>query len=209
MKRIVFILLLCLVLFISCASASLPLSGKLIVIDIGHGSKDMGTSYNDVLEKDLNLEISRYLEKELIKQGSSVILIRENDYDLSSPNSKLRKRSDFNNRIELINNSNADLYLSIHINYLNNKAYSGAQVFYQEKNKKFAEIIQKNLNTIAYPRSIKKMPDIYMYDKLKVKGVLIECGFISNTKEREKLKTKEYQELLTKTITNGIIEYYN
>lgn len=208
MKRILFIFLLCFILFLTSVRASLPLSGKLIIIDVGHGSKDMGTSYNDVLEKNLNLSISKKLEEELVKNGASVMLIRESDYDLSSPNSKQRKRSDFDNRIKLINDSNANMYLSIHINYLNDKSYSGAQVFYQKENIKLAEIIQRNLNTIAYPRSIKKMPDVYMYDKLKIKGVLIECGFISNYKEREKLQTEDYQILLSKTITKGIIEYY-
>ncbi len=136
MKRIIFIFLLCFILFITTIKASLPLSGKLIIIDVGHGSKDNGTSYNNILEKELNFNISKKLEEQLIKNGASVILTREGDYDLSSPNSKQRKRSDFNNRIELINNSNADMYLSIHINYLNNTSYSGSQVFYYgDKNK--------------------------------------------------------------------------
>lgn len=208
MKRIVFILLLCLLLFITSVNASLPLSGKLIVIDVGHGSRDMGTSYNEILEKNLNLSISKQLEKELIKNGASIILSREGDYDLSSPNSKRRKRSDFDNRIKYINESSADMYLSIHINYLKDKSYSGAQVFYQRENKKLAEDIQKELNNISYPRSIKKMPEVYMYDKLNIKGVLIECGFISNYEERNKLQASEYQELLSKAITKGIINYY-
>ena len=208
MKKIIFLFSLCLALFISSVNASLPLTGKLIVIDVGHGSLDMGTSYNDILEKDINLSISNELENELIKEGASVILTREDDYDLSSPKSNLRKRSDFNNRIKMINESKANLYISIHINYLKDKTYSGAQVFYLEKNKKLAEAIQKNLNLIAQPRSIKRMPDVYMYDKLKIKGVLIECGFISNDNERSKLITNNYQQLLARTITKGIIEYY-
>ena len=209
MKRIIFIFLLVFCLFIFSVSASLPLSGKLIIIDVGHGSKDNGTSYYNVLEKDLNLEVSRMLERELIKNGASVILIRDGDYDLSSPNAKKRKRSDFNNRIEFINSSNANMYISIHMNYLSDKNYYGAQVFYNKDNKKLASNIQARLNTITYPRSIKKMPNVYMYDKLDIKGVLIECGFISNTIERDKLQTTKYQELLASTIAKGIIDYYN
>lgn len=191
-------------------NASLPLSGKLILIDVGHGSKDMGTSFNDILEKDLNLQISKKIEQELIKQGASVILTREEDYDLSSPNSSRRKRSDFNNRITFINESKADMYLSIHINSLSNTTYSGAQVFYEgEDNKNLASTIQGYLNKIAYPRSIKKMPDVYMYQHLKIKGVLIECGFLSNKMERDKLTTDKYQEQLAHTITASIIDYYN
>ena len=208
MKRIIFILLLCLCLFIGGVNATLPLSGKLIIIDVGHGAKDMGTSYGGLLEKDLNLSISKQIEQELIKNGASVVLTRENDYDLSSPNSNRRKKSDFDNRIKYINESNANLYLSIHINYLSDKSYSGAQVFYLIENKKIAEEIQKELNNISFPRSIKKMPDVYMYNKLRIKGVLIECGFISNNKERENLQSNDYQYKLAKAITNGIINYY-
>ena len=210
MKKIIFIFILCLCLFITSVNASLPLSGKLIIVDVGHGSKDMGTSYNDILEKDLNLQIAKKLEKELLKEGASVILTREEDYDLSSPNTSRRKRSDFDNRISFINESRANMYISIHINNLSDTSYYGAQVFYEgEENKQLASTIQGYLNKISYPRSIKKMPDIYMFKQLKIKGVLIECGFISNKNEREKLITDKYQLELAKTITASIVDYYN
>lgn len=209
MKRIIFVFLLCLLLLNINVKSSLYLSGKYIIIDPGHGSKDNGTSYNNILEKDLNLSISKILEQELIKNGASTTLIREEDYDLSSPNSKRRKRSDFNNRIDFINKSNADIYLSIHINYLNNNKYSGSQVFYYgNNNKELANTIQMYLNKINTPRGIKVMPNIYMYNKLNIKGVLIECGFISNTKDRNNLITKDYQQLLAKTITDALIDYF-
>ncbi len=209
MKKIILIFIISFFIFISTNHSSLPLSGKLIIIDAGHGSKDVGTSYNDILEKDLNLNISKKIEEQLIKNGASVILVREGDYDLSSPNSKKRKRSDFNNRIEYINNSNADIYLSIHINYLNDKKYNGAQVFYnKDNNKKLANTIQMELNKITTPRAIKKTPNVYMYDKLKIKGVLIECGFLSNYNERNKLINDDYQTLLSKTIVDGITKYF-
>lgn len=209
MKRIIFVFLLCLLLLNINVKSSLYLSGKYIIIDPGHGSKDNGTSYKNILEKDLNLSISKTLEQELIKNGASTTLIREEDYDLSSPNSKRRKRSDFNNRIDFINKSNADIYLSIHINYLNNSKYSGSQVFYYgDDNKELANTIQMYLNKINTPRSIKVMPNIYMYNKLNIKGVLIECGFISNTKDRNNLIKKDYQLLLSKTITDALIDYF-
>ena len=91
MKKIILIFILSFFIFISTIHSSLPLSGKLIIIDAGHGSKDVGTSYNDILEKDLNLNISKKIEEQLIMNGASVILVREGDYDLSSPNSKKRK----------------------------------------------------------------------------------------------------------------------
>ena len=208
MKKL-FILSLCFLLSLTCVRASLPLTGKTIILDIGHGGDDPGTSYQNILEKDLNLAIGLELEKELSRNGASVILTREGDYDLSSPNAHRRKKSDFDNRIDLINKSKANVYLSIHINYLEDTSYYGGQIFYYgEENKKLAEFLQSEFNTISYPRSIKTMPNIYMYRRLKIPGVLVECGFISNKKEREKLITPAYQKEIAKVLTQGLVNYF-
>ena len=208
MKKL-FILSLCFLLSLTCVGASLPLTGKTIILDIGHGGDDPGTSYQNILEKDLNLAIGLELEKELSRNGASVILTREGDYDLSSPNAHRHKKSDFDNRIDLINKSKADVYLSIHINYLEDTSYYGGQIFYYgEENKKLAEFLQSEFNTISYPRSIKPMPNIYMYRRLKIPGVLVECGFISNKKEREKLITPAYQKEIAKSLTKGLVNYF-
>lgn len=208
MKKL-FILSLCFLLSLTCVRASLPLTGKTIILDIGHGGDDPGTSYQNILEKDLNLAIGLELEKELSRNGASVILTREGDYDLSSPNAHRRKKSDFDNRIDLINKSKANVYLSIHINYLEDTSYYGGQIFYYgEENKKLAEFLQSEFNTISYPRSIKPMPNIYMYRRLKIPGVLVECGFISNKKEREKLITPAYQKEIAKVLTKVLVNYF-
>ena len=208
MKRL-FRLSLCFLLSLTCVRASLPLTGKIIILDIGHGGDDPGTSYQNILEKDLNLAIGLELEKELSRNGASVILTREGDYDISSPNASRRKKSDFDNRIDLINKSKANVYLSIHINYLEDTSYYGGQIFYYgEENKKLAEFLQSEFNTISYPRSIKPMPNIYMYRRLKIPGVLVECGFISNKKEREKLITPAYQKEIAKVLTQGLVNYF-
>ena len=208
MKKI-FILSLCFLLSLTCVRASLPLTGKIIILDIGHGGDDPGTSYQNILEKDLNLAIGLELEKELSRNGASVILTREGDYDISSPNASRRKKSDFDNRIDLINKSKANVYLSIHINYLEDTSYYGGQIFYYgEENKKLAEFLQSEFNTISYPRSIKPMPNIYMYRRLKIPGVLVECGFISNKEEREKLITPAYQKEIAKVLTQGLVNYF-
>ena len=142
MKKIIkigtIIVLLISALFINKeVKALLPLSGKIIIIDPGHGGKDPGTINDETYESEINLQISKYLEIELTKMGATVILTREGNYDLSSPNARWRKKSDFDNRINLINNSKANLYLSIHLNYLTDTKYYGAQVFYNnEENKK-------------------------------------------------------------------------
>ena len=212
-KILIISILLISALFINNkVEALLPLSGKIIVIDPGHGGKDPGTTDGNINESNINLSISRYLELELSKMGASVILTRDGDYDLSKPNAKWRKKSDFDNRIKLINNSNADLYLSIHLNYLTDSSYWGAQVFYSdEKNKEIASSIQKIINDeLKNNREEKKIPSkTYMYSKLNRPGVLIECGFLSNEKEKNLLITQEYQQKLAKVITNGVIDVFN
>ena len=199
-----------LILYAFKVEAIMPLTGKTIVIDPGHGLEDPGTSYGNVYEKDINLNISLYLEEELGSLGANVILTRDGDYDLSTPNANYRKKSDFDNRIKLINESNSDLYISIHLNYLNNYKYKGPQVFYNNDNKALAQIIQNSMNNILNgDRKTKKIPsDTYMYNKLKLPGVLIECGFLSNKEERELLKTNEYQKKVAKSIALGIMKYF-
>ncbi len=190
--------------------AVLPLTGRTIVIDPGHGAKDSGTSYGNIYEKDINLKVGLYLEEELSKLGATVILTRDGDYDLSTPNANYRKKSDFDNRIKLINESNADMYVSIHMNYLNDYSYSGPQVFFDSDNERLAKTIQDSLNKFSKgTREVKNIPsDTYMYKKLTIPGVLIECGFLSNAKERNLLTTKDYQRSLAKAISLGIMEYF-
>lgn len=211
-KLIIITILLASAIFINNeVKAMMPLTGKIIIIDPGHGGADPGTISNKIYEKDLNLAISKFLEIELTKVGATTILTRDGDYDLSTPNTKWRKKSDFDNRIKLINNSKADLYLSIHLNYLEDSSYSGPQVFYNnETNKEIALVIQETLNkNLKTNREIKKIPTkTYMYSKLKIPGVLIECGFLSNYSEKEKLISPEYQEKLAVIIKDAIINYY-
>lgn len=186
------------------------LMGKVIVLDAGHGGKDKGTSSNGIYESDINLAIVLKLRDELIKQGVDVIVTRDGDYDLSSPNVDRRKKSDFDNRIKLINSSDADMYISIHMNYLSQQEYYGGQVFYTDGNEKLANIMQQSfVDNLKSPREEKKLIDtIYMFKQLKVPGILIECGFLSNKNERYLLNNSDYQDKIVQTIIKGLIKYY-
>lgn len=213
--KLTLLLLLFLIIIISifnvnASNLTFPLLGKIIYLDAGHGGVDNGATVNNVHEKDLNLQIVYKLKETLTSAGATVLLTRKDDNDISNPNALYRKKSDFDNRIKLINNSNADLYISIHQNIYQNKKYSGPQVFYVKDNQKLAEIIQNTLNKyLNTKRKVKTINNTYMYKLLKKKGILIECGFISNDNERYKLKTEEYQLKLSKIITEGIITYYS
>lgn len=191
--------------------ADLPLQGKVIVVDAGHGGLDPGSVYKNIYEKNINLNISLFLRENLSKMGATVVLTRDSDADLSNGVKNHRKKADFDERIKLINNKYTDLYISIHLNYLADSRYYGAQVFYNKKNQKLAEKIQEYLNKhIKGSRDAKKIPSsTYMYSKLTKPGVLIECGFLSNDIERSKLITKEYQEKFASILAQAIADYYN
>lgn len=204
-----------LVLFLTMFSypvrADLPLQGKVVAIDSGHGGLDPGSLYNDIYEKDITLSIGKYLEKYLSEMGATVIMTRTSDSDLSNGARNHRKKADFDERIKIINQNIVDMYVSIHLNYLSDTRYYGAQVFYNKDNENLAKSIQEYLNkNTDTNREIKKIPtSTYMYDKLTTKGVLVECGFLSNAMERSKLVTKEYQSEFAKVLAEAISHYYS
>lgn len=189
------------------ANNSLELVGKTIYIDPGHGGFDPGANYKDIKESDINLEISKILKRELEKNGATVYLTRDKDINLSNT-----KRKDILNRIKQINESDTDLYLSIHLNADLSPLWYGAQVFYDDINKEnkiIAEIIQEELRKKTNTkRKVKEISNILLNRKIQKPGVLVELGFLSNSLERKKLQDKEYQLLLSKTITKGIIVYF-
>jgi len=219
MKKICFVILIIFIFILSifkvdANNLTFPLLGKTIVIDPGHGGVDEGASHGEIKEGVLNLRISLALKKELEKLGAMVILTRDGDYDLSKPNALYRKKSDFDNRIKIINNSDADLYLSIHLNKYSNAIYYGPQVFYTtniKMNEKLALELQKELNNFVKTKRKAKINSAnhYMYPKLNINGVLIECGFLSNANERNNLVNPEYQQVIAMVIAEGINKYFS
>lgn len=207
------IISICIFGIINIKAKELPLLNKIIYLDPGHGGLDPGSIYKDIYEKDINLEICLKLQKDLEKMGAIVYLTRYGDYDLSTPNTSTRKKSDLNNRVRLINDSKSDMYISIHLNSINSKTWHGAQVFYDDvniENKKIALIMQeelkKHLNT---DREIDEISNMLLNRKVTVPGILIEAGFLSNENERYLLKQDSYQQKISNTIVNGVIKYFN
>lgn len=191
---------------------SLPLLGKIIYIDPGHGGLDPGALYKTINEKDINLEISKKIEESLTRQGAIVYMTRYGDYDLSANNTINRKRSDLSRRSNIINRSNCDLYLSIHLNAETSSTWRGGQMFYDDintKNKQIAEIFQKLFKEkLNSNREYKKVNDLYLQKRVKVPGILIEVGFLSNPNDRYLLKQDSYQSKVADVITEGVIEYF-
>lgn len=194
------------------AILQLPLIGYEIYLDAGHGGIDPGAVYKDINEKDIALAITLKLKQALVEKGATIYLTRESDKDLADPNATYRKRSDLGNRATLINASTAELYLSIHLNSYPSSKWSGAQSFFTNKNpqnKVLAEIIQNELKEkLKTKRDFKEIKNMYMYDRLTKPGILIEVGFISNSSERQKLLSSDYQEQLVDAIASGIVKYF-
>lgn len=190
---------------------SMNLLGKVIILDSGHGGVDAGATGNQIIEKDLNLILTRKLEKELVFRGATVYLTREDDKDLSTTTIN-RKRSDLYNRAKYINKISPNMYISIHLNSVTNSSWRGLQVFYttkNEENKLIAETITNHLKeSISNVREIKKDNTYYMYKHITSPGVLIEAGFISNPNDSYLLRNKEYQDKLISSISDSIEIYF-
>ena len=210
---IFFILFVSIFGFINTKANELPLLGKIIYIDPGHGGTDPGSIYKDIYEKDINLQICLKLQEDLGKLGAIVYLTRYDDYDLGAPNALSRKKSDLNNRVRLINDSNADMYISIHLNSTNSKTWHGAQVFYDdvnEQNKIIATIMQNQLKEdLNTDREIDEISTMLLNRKVTIPGVLIEVGFLSNDNERYLLRQDSYQSKISTSIVNGIMKYFD
>ncbi len=165
-----------------------------------------------LMEKDLNLEVSKLLQEKLLEKGAIVYMIREDDQDLSSKWDPRKKRGDLYRRILKIQENKSDIYLSIHMNYHKNGAYRGQEVLYHpinSKNKLLGTILMQQFKKdFATQRRLKKT-NLYLYSNTRVPGVLIECGFLSNYQERTNLKTQSYQKKLAQSITKSVITYFD
>ncbi|MBR2786093.1 MAG: N-acetylmuramoyl-L-alanine amidase [Clostridia bacterium] len=206
------LILFCLVNAIFVKAEEKKLLSKVIYIDPGHGGADSGAYYMNIKESDINLQLSKRILNVLREDGATVYLTRYGDYDLSVGNAWNRKRSDLSRRANIINKSNCDLYLSIHLNAENSGKYYGAEVYYDTintDNKNIALIFQdefnKNLNT---SRSFKENSTKYLQRRVNRPGVLLEVGFLSNSSERALLISEEYQELLARVIESGVVRYF-
>lgn len=183
------------------------------------GLPDEGAvGFDGTTEQAINLSISLKLQKILEQSGAKVILTRSDEngiYSLDSKSIRNKKVSDIKNRVEIGNNSNADLFISIHLNkYPPSEIYRGWQTFYQKDNnnsKELASLIQNNLNNnieFKNDRTPMSISGVYIMEHVQIPTVIIECGFLSNKEETNLLKTDEYQNKLVWGIYTGLQEYF-
>lgn len=194
--------------------ATLSEKKKIVVVDAGHGGFDPGkVGINGAEEKDINLAIAKKLEKYLESGDVEVILTREDENGLYEENDSNKKVRDMKKRVEIMETSGADLVVSIHQNSYPQEYVRGAQVFYHEASLAGAELaahIQEQLICLVdsqNQRQIKANDSYYLLKKTSMPIVIVECGFLSNYEEAEKLVSEEYQDRVAWAVYLGIVRY--
>ncbi len=184
-----------------------------VVIDAGHGGIDSGASgiNTGVRESDINLLISKELKKLFESANVKVIMTRNFDEGLYGTTDKGFKLRDLNERVKIINNSQADLLISIHLNTYTSPSRRGAQTFYKkgdEKSKIFAKRVQSRINGLRLiPRMYDALSgDYYILNQVKKPSIIVECGFLSSPEDERLLLTSEYRESIAQAIFLGSVD---
>ena len=199
-------------------TVSTPVTNKIIIVDAGHGTPDEGAeSSSGTTEAQINLQIALKLQTLLEQSGSKVILTRHDEnsiYDIGNDSIREKKVSDMKNRVKIGNESSADIFVSIHLNKIEQTQYYGWQTFYNkinENSKKLATCVQNNLNE-AIQRENNRVPaqlnTVYLMKFVEIPITIVECGFLSNPEEEKLLQKDEYQNRLAWGIYNGINDYF-
>jgi len=199
------------------SAMSWAVADKVIVVDPGHGGPDGGaTGPGGTLEKDLNLSVAKKVAMVLSRAGAAVIMTRETDTDLSSPDKSIRqrKKEDMRKRVELAGKARADLYISIQANSFGTR-WTGAQTFYKKSSpegERLARAIQGEFVRVLKntDRKAKPLPEAnsYLLGNLEMPVAIVEVGFISNPREEKLLNNPVYQERLAWCIYAGIVKYF-
>ncbi len=182
---------------------------RTVVVDAGDGGPDGGkTGVNGKLEKELNLIIAEKVKKLLEEEGIAVIMTREEDGWLAET-----RIGDLKERVRIMNESKADLAVSIHQNSYHEESVFGAQVFYYTtsgEGKAAAEILQNELLEIDPENKKREKANntYYILKKTEVPTVIVECGFLSNHKEAEKLSDEAYQGKIAEAVVKGIKSFF-
>lgn len=184
-----------------------------IMIDAGHGGADPGAVSEMAIEKDLNLAIAQKLQGYLEEAGYTVYVTRIEDEGLYQSGDSNKKRADMKERKRLIEESQADLMISIHQNSYPDSQYWGPQVFFQKQSPEAAALallVQEMLNSFTAPentRQAKANDSYFILLQSPMPAILVECGFVTNSKDAENLNDETYQKKVAWGIYSGIEQY--
>lgn len=188
-----------------------------VVLDAGHGGEDGGAvSASGLYEKDLNLSITMQVRDLLVANGVRVVMTRTTDtllYDRDQDYHGRKKALDLAARRKIGEETEGAIFVSIHMNAYPLSQYSGLQVWYSKnhtQSRVIADTIQERVQSDLQPENHRQTKaataGIYLLHHLTCPAVLVECGFLSNAAEAERLNTPEYQKQLALLITLAIME---
>ncbi len=197
---------------------TIPDSTKTIIIDAGHGGFDGGASASDgTVEKDINLQISLKTAQMLRLNGFNVILTRDSDTGTEDDESQAiakRKKSDLSNRLQIMKDNPDAVFVSIHLNKFTTSAANGAQVFYTKNYKEAYDLalaVQNSITNLIQPENTRVVKQgtssTYLLKNAAVPAIIVECGFLSNKAELEKLKSDDYQSQMAFAVVCGIMDF--
>mgnify|MGYP004682316925 FL=1 len=186
---------------------------KTVIIDPGHGGIDVGTvGIDGSLEKNINLSISLDLYDYLMVSGINTVLTRDGDYEVYKVGEK-RTKSDLYNRMDFINSVPDSILISIHQNHFENEEEWGTQVWFSPNDEisptladKILQSVKKNIQPENKRENKVSDNSYYILYKAQKPSVMVECGFVSNKNENNKLQDKEYQKDMAYSILAGICE---
>ncbi len=186
---------------------------KTVIIDPGHGGIDVGTvGIDGSLEKNINLSISLDLYDYLMVSGINTVLTRDGDYEVYKAGEK-RTKSDLYNRMDFINSVPDSILISIHQNHFENETEWGTQVWFSPNDEisptladKILRSVKKNIQPENKRENKVSDNSYYILYKAQKPSVMVECGFVSNKNENNKLQDKEYQKDMAYSILAGICE---
>lgn len=190
-----------------------------IVIDAGHGGIDSGAvGINNVLEKDINLQIALKLKDLFEVSGFNTKMTRDLDESIHNQDSntiRSKKVSDLKNRLSIVNGDLNNLLISIHQNKFEDNKYKGAQIFYSKNNplsRELAQSMQASFEGLLQKdnkREIKPSPKgVFLLNKSNVPSIVVECGFLSNSDDVKNLLNNDYQKKVAFTIFCGFLDYW-
>ncbi len=169
-----------------------------VVIDAGHGGRDSGGSYGKVYEKWLALDTALRVEKKLKAKGFKTVMTRRSDHFVTLPA-----------RARIGNKYRNSIFVSIHFNFTWKKHVSGLETFYcSGASKPLAAAVQKGmLSEVKATNRGVKYARYYVIRHAKNPAILVEGGFVSNSKERGNTKRGTYREGLANGIVKGIVKF--
>ncbi len=187
-----------------------------IVLDAGHGGDDPGKiGINGSREKDINLAIARRVKMYLEANDVKVVMTREDGEGLYDAGAENKKVQDMKRRIAIIEEAQPLATVSIHQNSYTEEYVNGAQVFYYKDSKEgeaLAALLQESLREHLNPENHRRMKandSYYLLKKTQIPTVIVECGFLSNSREAELLSDEEYQDKVAWAICMGIMQFIN